>query len=149
MAVKKKISVDNLNPSSIAKICRELAAMDTDNPYRIYIADNKELKTRTIKLNKYYWGVVIDTVANRTGYEPEELHEMFKKKFALKTRFSLNGFKTDTIVEEFPQSTKMMSNVEFINYYEKIRRWFAEIFKENIPLPNEMTEEQMINAYER
>lgn len=147
MAVKKKISIDNLNPSSITKIVRELSALDFDQSYTIYICNKR--KFRTGNQNKYYWGVVISTVANRTGYEVEELHEMFKKKFALRTRFSFNGYADNTIVEEFPQSTKMMNTKEFGDYVDKIIRWFDENFHEHIPAPNEMTEEQMINAYER
>lgn len=147
MAVKKKLSVKNLSDEELTKVVRQLSLLDRDKPYNIYVVDGK--KFRTGNQNKYYWGVVIDTVSKRTGYEPEELHEMFKAKFALRTRFSLNAFKEQTIVEEFPQSTKMMSTIEMTNYIDKIRAWFAEVFKENIPLPNEMTEEQYIEAYDR
>jgi hypothetical protein len=152
MAVKKKLSVKNLSEGELIKVVHQLSLLDRDKPYKIYVLDAK--KFRTTKLNRYYWGVVLDTVSKRTGYHVEELHEMFKAKFALRTRFSLDpdimSVKHErAIIEEYPQSTKMMSNIQFMEYFEKIRTWFAEVFQEHIPLPNEMTEEQYIEAYDR
>ena len=42
-----------------------------------------ELKreTRSNPQNRYYWGVVIDTLSKELGYEPEEMHEILKYKF--------------------------------------------------------------------
>lgn len=152
MAVKKKLTVKDLSEESLVKIVTQLSLLDRDQPYNIYVTDGK--KFRTGAQNKYYWGVVLDIVSKRTGYQADELHEMFKQKFALKTRFSLDPtimsvHLKNAIVEEFPQSTKMMSTKDFTDYLDKIIQWFAEVFQEQIPKPNEMTEEQYIEAYER
>lgn len=150
MAVKKKVQVRNLNDDSLTKIVTQLSLLDRDKPYNVYVTDGK--KFRTGQQNKYLWGVVYYTISQRTAYDPEELHEMFKQKFALRTRFNFDLPELRSkpvLVEEFPQSTKMMSTKEFSDYVDKIIKWYWELFQEHIPKPNEMTEEQYIEAYER
>jgi len=40
---------------------------------------------------RYYWGVVLEDIADQTGYWPEEIHEYNKKLFSVKSTFFVDG----------------------------------------------------------
>lgn len=89
----------------------------------------KKGKVRSIPQNSYYWGVVINILANELGYEvPDDMHYELRRMFLKES--DKNG-----IVKS--KSTTKLTTKEFEEYLEKIRIWAA---KENIqiPLPNEI-----------
>ena len=73
---------------------------------------------RSQRANRYYW-LIIGLISDHTGYEKDELHELFKKRFNPVT-LSL-GNEADTI----GGSTRKMDTKVFGEYVERIRR-FAE-----------------------
>ena len=85
-------------------------------------------KRRSDRQNAYYWGVIIETLSDRTGYSPEEMHEALKNKFL--------GFYDKKTGLRVVSSSAEQNTVEFENYLSQIRAWACEngIF---IPLPNE------------
>ena len=88
--------------------------------------------TRSTRMNKYYWGVVIKYIASETGYTDEETHEYLKTKFL--------GYKVVTIAgERHPilNSSATLSTDDFQNYLAEIVRWAGEFLNLTIPQPNE------------
>ena len=97
----------------------------TVTKYRAY-------KQRSNDQNRYYWGVVIKLLKDETGHSPEELHEILKLKFLLKT-YQLKD-------KQFPgvASTADLSTMEFEDLMAKIRSWASLDLGIYIPAPNEV-----------
>jgi hypothetical protein len=113
---------------------------DKDKPWTVYFSDKKA--PRSLKQNKYYWGVVLKKISDHTGYEAEELHEMFKAKFGIVTKF--DGFDGELI--EYARSTKFFDTRQFSEYIDKIREFAQNKIGVYIPQPNEITDEDYINS---
>jgi len=89
-------------------------------------------KNRTISENRYYWGVVVEILANFFGYTKHECHDALKHKF-----LSVPG---DIMPGKLPvvKSTAELSTTEFEEYLDNIRTWALLDLGINIPLPNEV-----------
>lgn len=74
---------------------------------------------RSSQANRYYFGAVLREISEHTGYEVDELHEYFKKKFNPVT-FSMGSDE-----EVIGGSTRKLNTNQFYEYVERIRR-FAE-----------------------
>jgi len=89
--------------------------------------------TRSIKANAFYWGVVLQALAEHTGHLPEELHSVLKAKFLPKALAvcDLNG----TIQGEFVigGSTTSLSVEEFTSYLDRVIEWANESLGVLIP----------------
>lgn len=48
---------------------------------RVTVRVQTASRRRTSQANRYYWGVILAILSEDTGYEPDELHEYFKKRF--------------------------------------------------------------------
>lgn len=105
--------------------------------YRMYVSDlfgrvevivKKYRKQRSNDQNEYYWGVIVDILADHWGYTKDEAHEAIKLKFLVVKRPG----KPDTI-----GSTRKMNTVQAENFYANIRMWAAQDYSIIIPLPNE------------
>jgi hypothetical protein len=83
--------------------------------------------SRSRNQNSYYWGVVLDVIANDTGHTQEELHQIFKKMFLPKI-FKKLGDKTVII----NGSTTALSTDEFARYIDRI---IAEVSQIGIAIP--------------
>lgn len=91
--------------------------------------------TRSSRQNRYYWGVIVQLLAEHTGYTPDEMHEVLKAKF-LPKRFAVtdgNGEIRDELV--IGGSSAVLNTVEFGEYCEAIRGWAAETLDVVIPDP--------------
>jgi len=95
--------------------------LDTGTEYKIYLTDGKDSALRSNQQNKYLWGVVYKTLSDATGFEIGELHEIFKLKFGLRTRFDFGGE-----VIEYPLSTSKFTKEEMMTYLDSVIRWGAE-----------------------
>lgn len=82
---------------------------------------------RSIQANAYYWGVVIEILANHFGYEADEMHEALKWQFL---RRNEGGLAT-------VRSTAKMDSKEFAEYVDRVVRWAAQEHGCYIPGPNE------------
>lgn len=96
---------------------------------RVEIVVRKQKSQRSIDQNSYYWGVVVEILRDRFGYEAEEMHEALKFKF-LRTH---EGEALETV-----KSTTKLNTAEFEDFLERIRRWAAQEYNCFIPLPNEV-----------
>lgn len=84
-------------------------------------------RTRTLTQNAYYWGAVLPTISDYTGYEVEDLHNHFKYHFLKKKVGNLDSFK----------STTQLTKEEFTDYIEKIRRFTEQVLGFHINSPEE------------
>lgn len=92
---------------------------------------------RSNSLNSYYWGVVVKTIAEATGYESPEVHEILAKKFLPPKVVEIAGERHAVRAQ-----TAKLPTVEFQGYIEAIKRWAAqELEGLYIPDPNEYREQ--------
>ena len=96
---------------------------------RVDVTVKKVTRKRTLPMNRYYWGVVVDYVSEYTGYTPPEAHEALKFEFA-----SGRDPATGLIVTE---STTSMSIPRFQKYVEEIQMFASENWELVIPDPNQ------------
>ena len=73
------------------------------------------VENRTLDQNKYYWKI-IEIIAKEIGYEPNELHNIFKYKFLQKTITDSNGNMVKGL-----KSTSDLNINEFIEYIDNIK----------------------------
>lgn len=99
----------------------------------------KKHATRSLAQNAYYWSGVVGTIAEYTGYTPEEVHELLKAKFLPKT-LAIPDANGEVVTElTIGQSTTKLNKLEFGEYIEAIRKWAGESLGLEIhdPLPLE------------
>ena len=98
--------------------------------------------TRSNRMNRFYWGVIIDTLVNYFNQEKtfgevvsrEAVHDLMKCKFLGMHRVFLpDGQPVDVV-----NSSRNLSNKEFIDYFEEIIRWADQHLSVHIPLPDEV-----------
>jgi len=90
---------------------------------------------RSLQQNAWYWGCIVQELANHTGYTPDEIHEILKAKFLPKRLAIANG--NGDICGEFVLggSTRQLDTLDFGDYCERIREWAAESLDIVIPDP--------------
>jgi hypothetical protein len=108
------------------------------NGKRVQVTVEKIKHSRTLQQNKYYWGVVVKLIAQHTGHDPEQIHELLKQKFSPKWHWNTPVTITPTL--SVPTSTTRLDTLEFVEYTEKCRIWANEFLNLNIPLPGEVAE---------
>jgi len=89
-------------------------------PYGYEVVIRKKDKKRTNQQNKYYWGVVLETFSNETGFTKEELHHQFAAKFIGVNRFTVKDESGEDIELAIPKSTTELSTEAFNEYIDKI-----------------------------
>ena len=103
------------------------------NGKRVQVTVEKIKHTRSHSQNAYYWGVVVKLIAQHTGHDPEQIHELLKQMFSPKWHFS------SVSAPGIPTSTTRLDTLEFVEYTEKCRVWANEFLGLQIPLPGEVT----------
>lgn len=98
---------------------------------RVEVIVRKERKNRSLNQNAYYWAVIIQTLADEFGYDPEEMHEIL---LAEKSR----EYGDNPLAPPRIKRSSSMSTVEAEEYYGRVRRWALTEFQIRIPLPNEL-----------
>ena len=91
---------------------------------RVEVIVRKETKTRTNQQNRYLFGVVYAIISDCTGYDPEQVHDAMKVKFA--SQHLDNGL---VITER----TSKMTTERMTQYIDDIKRWAAEFLGCYIP----------------
>lgn len=94
---------------------------------RVEVIIRKPKTSRSTLQNSYYFGVVVELLANELGYEKDEIHEILKYKF----------LQSHAMGMPYVKSTTKLSTGEFEDYLSKIKRWAAEFLNIVIPDPNE------------
>ena len=135
MAIKAKIVIEGTSGAELKKVFDKIKTLKPDGRYRVFILDAKLL--RSTKQNRYYW-FCLGVMAEHTGIDSEDIHELCKKMFNIKTVF-VGGE-----MFEFSGSTKSINTVEMTKYIDKIRLWAQDNLKCHIPSPNEMSDESIV-----
>jgi len=89
-------------------------------------------KKRSNPQNNYYFGVVVNEISRSTGFFPDEVHDLLKRKF-------LSFEKANPITGEacvFAKSTTGLTTQEFEQYCEQIRIWCISELDIYIPEPS-------------
>jgi hypothetical protein len=92
---------------------------------------------RSAQANRYYWGAVVNAIAEHTGYTPEETHEALKQMFLPKRCAMLDG--NGEIAGELVigGSTTRLNKVEFGEYVTRCRDFAHERLGLYIPTADE------------
>lgn len=92
--------------------------------------------TRSEQQNRWYWGVIVASIAEYTGYTADETHEILKAKFIPKQIAVCDG--NGEVVDGFVigGSTAKLGKQAFGDYCEAIRGWAAEKLHLVIPDPS-------------
>jgi len=105
-----------------------------DGPVTLTVA--RPQATRSQQANAYYWAVVVQALADHTGYTPDEMHDVLKVKFLPKA-VALNAA-NGRVVGDFVigGSTTALLSFQFSDYIEQIRQWAFEALDCDIPPPD-------------
>lgn len=103
---------------------------------RVEVTVEKQTHKRSNGQNRYYWGVVVQTIAEHTGLDPEEVHDALKQMHSPRWHMKVNHLAGDL---KIPTSTTRLDTLQFVEYTEKCRLWANEFLGLNIPLPGEVS----------
>lgn len=95
--------------------------------------------TRTRNQNALYWAWVEEIakhVSEYTGYEKDDIHEYFKKRFLPGTVIEIDG----TAVVRY--TTTKLTTKQMADYSDRIYRWATSELGLVLPLPPTQTEER-------
>jgi hypothetical protein len=119
--------------SDLESICRKLSGyVKPGNSYVLQI--NRSKAKRSLNQNRYYWGVIITLFSQSTGYSANEAHQTLACQFL---RYDKDG-------KQFVKSTTELDTKGFENYAEQCRQFMWHELNVHVPLPNELTEEFLI-----
>ncbi len=93
---------------------------------RITVTVDSEEMTRSDRAHRYYFGVVLATIAKHTGHTVEELHEIYKAEWNSKTVFWTNHRTGEMTEKRVAQSTTKLKRDEFFDYVENVRMSAAQ-----------------------
>jgi len=110
---------------------------------------SKPKSSRTNQMNRYYWGVMIKMIAEETGYDDDQVHQLMKYKFGVvgeeppshRIRINPMEYKDDPVFDgntNIPKSTAKYTVEEMQDYWQRITQWAAEFLGLQIPEPNEV-----------
>jgi hypothetical protein len=103
----------------------------------VTVTIEKQHATRSLNANAYYWGVIVQHIAEHTGYTPEETHDVLKTMF-LPKRLAMLG-KNGELHQELVigGSTTALNKIEFYEYCERIRDFARQKLGVAIPTPEQ------------
>ena len=103
----------------------------------VLLTIERQHATRSLSQNAYYWGVVVQTLSEHTGFTPDEMHEVLKAKFLPKKLAVTDG--NGEIKGEFVigGTTTRLNKIQFGDYLRDIHVWASEDLRVHIPAPNE------------
>jgi hypothetical protein len=127
-----------VTPVFTGRIDRGKLILDTPQRYLVHLVclDGKPIELivrkrksqRSLQQNAYYWGVVIEILANHFGYEAGEMHEALKFKFLRTHEGDLPA----------ARSTAKLNTEEFVAYVDRVVRWAAQEHQLYIPDPGQV-----------
>lgn len=100
----------------------------------VWVTVKRQQQSRSPEANRYYWGVVVDHIANYIGESAEETHELLKAKFLAPREVELlDGQKI-----QMPPSTRRLTVEQFAAYIDQVRTWAAQFLGLSIPDANQV-----------
>lgn len=119
------------NTSNLQSLFNKIQSYCAESGFYV-IEIQKSKSKRSLNQNKYYWGVIVTLFAEHTGYTSNESHQELAGMF----------LKYDKDGKPFTRSTTELNTKEFEKYAEQCRFFMSQEWGINVPLPNEITEEQ-------
>lgn len=116
-------------PVQLLTISGYLAGRDGKD---VTVRFGRPVVVRSLKQNRFYWGVYLETLAEHTGHTPEELHDILKNMF-LPREFATIG----KLEIEVVKSTKKLTTAEFAKYLRQIEAFANSELGIRLPEPNE------------
>lgn len=83
-------------------------------------------KGRSLKENRYYWGVAIQYIADYTGQNPNQVHEFYKHEFIPLVKFA----------DDYRLTTTDLTHEQIWDYIDKVRLDAKQRFGILIPDPD-------------
>jgi len=123
------LTVKNKNEEDIERVVKALRS-HSEGEYDVQI--KKHTGKRSDRMNRYYWGVVLQVLHESTGEDKNILHELMASKFLSLADIMIGGK-----VYARVRSTAELDNKEFVNYLENIWQWALQDLGIDIPRPNE------------
>ena len=115
------------------KFAREVKELFSGKSIEITVRRKK--KHRSVQQNRYYW-LVVTILSDYTGFTKDEMHAILRSKFLRAEKVN-----EDTgVVYEYVKSTTELTTVEYEEYLDDVRRFAAQEFNMNVPMPNEQIE---------
>lgn len=97
-----------------------------DKQVRLTVTVQKYAKKRSLPANRYYWSVVVNPLAEATGYTPAEMHDEILGAYSGWETRNINGH-----VREFPRrrstQPETMETMDFMGLIETGQRIAAEL----------------------
>ena len=103
--------------------------------FGILVTISLKKQKRSIEQNGYYWGIVINMIAEEMGHTPDEVHQILAKMF-----LKIKEVEIDGVIYAITKSTTKLKTDEMEEYLEKCRRYASINSHIVIPLPNETIE---------
>lgn len=102
---------------------------------QVWVTVVRQQHNRSMQANKYYWAVVVETVAAYIGETREETHALLKA-YHLPSRSieTLEG----KILDGVPPTTRTLSVEQFSQYVERVKVWAATYLGLSIPDANQV-----------
>ena len=99
----------------------------------VVITIERKTARRSDAMNRYYFGVVVHTISDYTGYSPDETHQALKALHLPKHLAFSDG--NGEVVGELVigGSTRVLNNNDFSDYIRRIRLWAHETLDLDIP----------------
>ena len=136
MAILEKVKVHNQDRESLKHLYDKIKARP-EELLEVIICNHKP--SRTASQRKYYFGVIVSILAEHTGFTKEEMNEELKLMFNKKTVERADG--TFLIYGGSIENEKVHVCERI---FEEIRHWAFEYMDLVIPLPERITNEQLI-----
>lgn len=95
----------------------------------VFVTVVRQQHARTLPQNRYYWSVVVDSIAAYIGEGRDETHELLKAKFLPGRAVEL----LDGQTLEMPPSTRLLDVEQMTAYIEAVRVWAAQFLGLSIP----------------
>lgn len=111
---------------------------DREKPHAVVMLTVPEKKT--LPQLRYYWGVVLEDIADMTGYYPDEIHDFNKKNFGVKSTYFIG----DEAAELIKGLSKMGKKQASIFIDRVIQHWTDQGVI--IRSPDQLTQEEFIQA---
>lgn len=97
--------------------------------HEVELEVRKRRSKRSDRQNRYWWGVVVATLAQHCGYSPDEMHEALKHKFLSQDDLQRGLVRIG--------STAKLDTAAFAELVDRVVLWAAEDLGVIIPLPEQ------------
>ncbi len=121
------------NPEASAHVQHIIRNLDSEKVWIVEI--KKKTKARSLSQNALYWrwmNEIASLVSDHTGYEKDEVHELFKKQFLEPKEVEIGGMGI------YIYSTKNLTTKQMADYMDRIDRFCISELGIGLPIPEEM-----------